>query len=68
MDPGFPKGVVPTPRGGGVGHQSVIRPNFPENCMNMNEESWVEREGERPKFVFVGPPLVQRVCFMTPNS
>ena len=53
VDPRFPRGVVLTPKEGvcvwgGGGHQSIIRPNFPENCMNINEENWVKREGTRP--------------------
>ena len=52
-DPGLPTGGR---QPGGKRFRSVIRPNFPENCMKMNKNH-LKVASVRPKFVYVGPPL-----------
>ena len=46
------------PREGGTnspgGHQHMILPKFPKNCMKLKEFG---RGGARPKFYYVDPPL-----------
>ena len=38
-----------------VEHQPIIQSIFPENCFNMKK---LDREGARPEFVYVDPPLI----------
>ena len=46
------------------GRQPIIRPNFPQNCM-QNKENWVER---RPKFVLCRSATDSYVKDRTPNT
>ena len=52
-DPGFSWGGGINPRG----HQHIILPNFPKNCMKLKEFGPPEG-GARPKFYYVDLPLL----------